>query len=229
MTATPPVSAAPPPAAGGPVLVPLSFDQQVFVDAYKDAIKQAVASASDASGALLTACFSIATAYGALIGLVAPKDQQNRALVLAPFVFLAGAVLAAMIGKVSGIAVGSLTTPGQVSSAIGETVRTKKRASWAAIALVSVSMIVAGVVIVKSYAGTRKPASETVVVRLSDAGQKAYQAACGKAASSVTGTIRSSAAGTTFVEVTLDKVDPCGGLSKLVLPTADVVTAAVAR
>lgn len=74
---------------------PPTFREQAVLDAYKEAIKGALDSADAAAEAIATASFSIATAYGALLGLVRPKDASVAVPLVTPiFIFAAVAVLA---------------------------------------------------------------------------------------------------------------------------------------
>jgi len=128
-------------------LRPLQFDEEVYVKAFPEAISKALEASDGACGTILTASFSIATAYGAAIALVAPKEAQSPTLVLTPFVVLAVAVIVAMIGKAAGVSLKKVETVEAARTSIKRAVWTKRIASWIAIVFLATGMVVAGVVI----------------------------------------------------------------------------------
>jgi hypothetical protein len=132
-------------------LRPLQFDEQVYVKAFPDAISKAIEASDDACGTILTASFSIATAYGAAIALVTPKDAQSPAVTLAPFIILALAVVVAMIGKAAGVSLKRVETVEQARASIKNAVWTKRIASWVAIVLLAAGMVVAGAVVYATF------------------------------------------------------------------------------
>jgi hypothetical protein len=68
----------------------LTFEEQTAVTAYEKAVSDALSAADSAAEKLITAAFSIATAYGALVALVAPKEETRSLVLGLPFIFLRG-------------------------------------------------------------------------------------------------------------------------------------------
>ncbi len=132
-------------------LRPLQFDEQVYLKAFPEAISKSLEAADGACGTILTASFSVATAYGAAIALVAPKQAQSPTVVLVPFIVLALAAVIAMIGKAAGVSLKPVTTVEAARQSIKMAVWVKRISSWVAIVLLAVGMILAGIVIIATF------------------------------------------------------------------------------
>ncbi|GAB3487292.1 hypothetical protein GCM10027572_06480 [Flexivirga lutea] len=104
--------------------------------------------------AIVTAAFSIATAYGAAIALVTPKDKQAPGVVLTPFIALAVAVTIAMVGKAAGISLGPVHTVDEARDSIRTAVRKKRVASWVAIVVLGFGLVVAGFVLNATFSAS---------------------------------------------------------------------------
>lgn len=136
-----------------PDLRVLTFREQAAFEAYKEAIKNALDSANSAVEAIATASFSIATAYGALLGLVRPKDTVVAVPVVAPIVGFALAAAIALVVRSLGVRVA--LTANTVDSVVGDingTIKAKRIGGWIAVALLFVTLIVAGLLVVAAYA-----------------------------------------------------------------------------
>lgn len=139
------------------------------MDAHKVALEKALESSDGACGTTLTACFSLATVYGAAIALIALKDEQAPLLVLAPFVLLAAGAVVAMIGKTTGISLGKFATTGQIRNLVESAILAKRKASWWAVGLAAAGVVLAGYVVLASYGQPIPPKAETSKIVFSGA------------------------------------------------------------
>ncbi|MDQ6948676.1 MAG: hypothetical protein M3256_21065 [Actinomycetota bacterium] len=153
-----------------------------------------MAAATDASGALLTAAFSVATAYGAVIALVAPKDKQAPVLVALPFVGIAVAVVAAMIGRTTGVSLVATNDVGVIRNDVTSAVGRKRQMANIAIVALAAALIVAGYVLGATYRSTPATAASNsnVVVTFTPDGKRVFDAACGSDAATVTGKLQTA-------------------------------------
>jgi len=76
-----------------------TFSEKVVIDSYTAAATGALAAADAVADKIATAGFSIATAYAAVIALVAPKDSKSTMFVVSPFVLLGAAVVLALVAQ----------------------------------------------------------------------------------------------------------------------------------
>lgn len=129
-----------------------TFREQAAFEAYKEAIKNALESANKAAETVATAGFSIATAYGALLGLARPKDAQVEVPVLAPIIAFAVAALIALASRSWGVRIA--LTDNTVDSVVGDMNRAiwiKRGLAWLAILLLIVALGFAGWIVVEAY------------------------------------------------------------------------------
>lgn len=132
---------------------PPTFREQAVLDAYKEAIKGALESADAAAQAIATASFSIATAYGALLGLVKPKDAAVAVPLVTPILIFAAAALLALIARSLGVRTAlQPNTVAGVANDIGRTVWAKRIVGWVALAALAAALIVAGLLVEAAYA-----------------------------------------------------------------------------
>lgn len=201
-------------------LIPLTWEETVLVDAHKAALEKALESSDGACGAILTACFSLATAYGAVIALVAPKETQATLLVVSPFVLLAAGAVVALVGKASGISLDDFGTTDQVKDHVVTAVGTKRKASWGAVACAAAGVVLAGYVVFATYSEPVATDEANDIV-FTPAGRQQVQAACGAALDSVRG---DAAFARRWVTITLDDAssEECPNTDELVLPVAAV-------
>jgi hypothetical protein len=141
--------------------------------------KQALAAATDASGAVLTAAFSIATAYGAVVALVSPKGGKTPNSVVLPFVFLAIAVVASMIGRVWGVSLDETNDIATIRSKVHGAVLAKRIFAGIAVAVLAVGVVAAGVVVSHSYGKGTTASSSSGTIFLTADGHTTIQAICG--------------------------------------------------
>jgi adenine deaminase len=135
-----------------------TFREQAAFEAYKEAIKNALDSANKAVEAIATASFSIATAYGALLGLVRPKDTAVAVPVVAPILAFAVAAAIALVARSLGVRVALAdNTVESVAGDINGTITAKRILGWVALTFLFVALVAAGLLIVAAYA---PPASE---------------------------------------------------------------------
>ncbi len=194
----PQLSEEPPPDLRG-----VTFGEQALFDAYKEALKGALDAADKTADTILTATFSIATAYGALIGLVSPKDQQGPILLGLPFVFFAFAALAAMLARTRRVPVKVQNRVDDVTSAISNTVKWKRIFAGAALAAIATAMGVAAWVVVKAYAAPSLPQPAPVTIVLTKDGVRALRATCPAAGVKLRADLSDSALAEDFVEARL--------------------------
>lgn len=199
-------------------LDPLTFAQQVAVETYKEANKQALAAASDATGAILTATFSTATAYGAVVAFVVPKDQPAPVFVVVPFALLAMAIVATMVGRTIGVSLGPTNTVETVRDHVARVVFLKRAFGIVAIVFVALGFVASGLVV--SIAYRRSESNAPTRLQLTADGTKVVQALCSPAApvTMIDGSLESGGAiPKDFVRFQLDApVGTC--VSRLVLP-----------
>jgi hypothetical protein len=202
-------------------LEPIDWQQKVFIDSHKAAIEKAIESSDGACGTVLTACLSLATAYGAAIALVAPTDERAPLLVVTPFVLLAAGAVVALLGKAAGISLGEFATTGQVRSAVASAVEAKRRASWVAVGLAAVGVIFAGWVIFTTYGQPEGQTAGKTEIVFSDAGQAQFDAACGAQARPVRGSVTFDER---WVTINLDNstAESCAGIDTVTVPASSV-------
>lgn len=200
-------------------LRPLTYDEQVFVAAFKDAANKALDSTDAACGVILTACFSIVTAYGAAVALVAPKDKQSVVSVLLPFIFLGAAAVVALVGKAKGVSLKTVATAPETRSRISDAVGFKRVSSWISIALATAGIIIAGLVLNAAYGHPTTASTMNQEVFFLNTTQDLLKQACGASVASVVGTITSTEGLTT---ITLASPADCQNTSKLTIPTASI-------
>jgi hypothetical protein len=162
-------------------LQPLTFSQAVGVDSYKATMTGALAAADSVADKVVTAAVSFATAYGAVIALVTPKDAQTPWQVAVPFAPLATAVGLALYAQSIGISVSPKDDVDVVLTNTTTTIDSKRRLGrWALYALV-VALLASGYVVYTYYGpSAKKDTPAQVTLYLTPAGTKAVSVACGK-------------------------------------------------
>jgi hypothetical protein len=163
-------------------LVPLTFSEAVAVDNYKAAMSGAFSAADSVADKVVTASVSIATAYGAVIALVAPKDTPAPWQAALPFVAMAAAVGTALYAQSLGISIAPTDKVNDVLARITSTINSKRVWGRRALYALVAALIIAGYVIYEYY-GPSAEEDETpaqVTLYLSSAGTKAVSLACGR-------------------------------------------------
>lgn len=191
------------------MLQPLDFTEKAFVDAYTEALKNAISAAADANSVLITASLAIATLYGTLIGLVAPKNQTSPIIVVLPMIPLVGAFLAAVYGKTRGISFEPATTTGAVRTSLDTVVTGQRWGMRFAVTLLTIGLIAGGYILADVYG--QPPTPTTVTVYLTSQGKAAVSQACGTSAASIAGALGSSPAGSQDVVIVPASGAPCAG------------------
>jgi hypothetical protein len=198
------------PAQGGQiVLQPLDFTETAFVGAYTEALKNAISAAADANSVLITASLAIATLYGTLIGLVAPKNQTSPIIVILPMIPLVGAFLAAVYGKTRGISFEPATTVEAVRTSLTGVAGRQRCGMRFAVGLLTIGLIGGGYILADVYGRPQPPASVTVY--LTPQGQAAISQVCGTSLTSIAGALGSSPAGAQDVVIVPASGAPCAG------------------
>ena len=195
---------------------PLYTSEDMALQAFKDATTKALDSADGACGTILTASFSIVTAYGAAVALVTPKGNPTPILLLAPFIAISLAAAAALVGKAAGVKLsGDWDDLDQDRSSIRKAVTLKRAASWTAVACLAIGMVVAGWVLLEHF-GQPEEAAGDQVVGLTGPGKRLFEQACGVRAEELSGKVSVSG---DFTTVTLAGPATCGGTSSVTLPS----------
>jgi hypothetical protein len=205
----PPAGTQKPPPGELPKLQPLDFAEQAFVDAYTEALKNGISAAADANSVLITASLAIATLYGTLIGLVAPKNQTSPIIVILPMIPLVGSFLAAVYGKTRGISFQPATTTDDVRTSLDSVVGRQRWGMRFAVGLLTIGLIAGGYILADVYGRPHPPV--TVTVYLTDQGKAAVSQVCGTPATSIAGTLGSSPAGPQDVVIVPASGAPCAG------------------
>lgn len=205
--------------------MPVTISEQAILDAYRETLKGSVASTDSGTGTVLTAAFSIATAYGALIGLVAPTDQPSSVAVGIPFAVFGAAAVLAMIALVQGIKVAAHPTSDELISPFKSLLLRKRLLAGAAVAALAAAIIVSAVVVINAYGpGAQGPTEHAKVIAVvPDNGTDAISAACPGATGSVTGEIHLDSLEKEFVVVDVPAGTCQGsGTTTLRIPKASV-------
>jgi hypothetical protein len=200
-----------------------TFDEQIAIDDYKSAMSNALSSADTAADKIVTAGFSFATAYGAVVALVQPKGSTAPEIIAAPFAVLVLAVASALWAQSAGIAVDAQTTTADVRSRVTTAIEKKRLRNRAGLALLVVAMALAGTVLYSTY----RPAastSTTVTLWLSPTGAALVDKACNtKQASQITGRVKSlSDLSSKLVPVAVDGTGCPNGAGTLLIPQSGI-------
>jgi hypothetical protein len=138
---------------------PPTYQETVLLAAYTEAVKAALEAANKSAELIATAAFSIATAYGALVGLVAPKQSQAPIIVGLPFAALAAAVIAGLVGRMMALSLNVANDVDAIRRALEGAITRKRWAAGIALGAVAIGLVMAGYVVVTTYGGATAPAS----------------------------------------------------------------------
>lgn len=174
----------------------LTISEQVALENYKGASKEALSAASSVADKIVAAAFSFATAYGAVIALVAPEEAPEPVVAALPFVFFALAAGLALWGQSRGVGLTNSTEVADLEKAVNGAVVAKRRWSQGALALLVIGVIVAGVIMHDNYAEPAQGDSSIAVEAwLTPAGKVFVGNACGGAeVTKLRGTVESKEA-----------------------------------
>lgn len=186
------------------------FYEQAVIQAYRDGLAKGWESADGAAQAILTASFSIATAYGALIGLVAPKDDPGPIVLALPFVGFAIAALAAMWARARSMAIVDSNQLDDVTDAFRTGLEGKRFAAWVAVGALVLSLIVAGFVLADTYGSVKEdPATTAATVYLTPEAAAGLEPVCGGPVGTLTGSVANASIGAEFLVIDVD-ANVCG-------------------
>lgn len=164
----------------GPELRPPTFDEEVAIENYKTASKEALSAANSVADKIVTAAFSIATAYGAVVALVAPEETPSPVAVVVPFALLAIAVGTALYAQSIGIDLKGGEALDKLQKAVKDAVKCKRRWSRVALFSLAVGVLAAGILVREVYAEPAEPESPVPVrLWLTPAGVKSLAKTCG--------------------------------------------------
>ena len=213
---------------GGPELRAPTFAESLVIENYKGAITGALTSATAASDKIVAAAFSVATAFGAVIALVSPKDSTSSLWIALPFALIAIAVAAALYSESIAVSVELTDDLAAVKRNVDTAIFQKRLFGWIALGALAAAMIGAGFVLSSGYrASSKKVSPINAEVWLTSTGTKTLAQACGAgAASPVAGTVADAAAlASTVVNVKVDKTACRNGGGTLVLPSSTIAIA----
>lgn len=208
----------------------LDFEEELAVSAYEKAVTDALSSADSAAGRVLTASFSILTAYGALVGLVAPEDDPQPFLIALPFLFLLAAALLSVRSLTRAIDFRISKDLGTIESRVADTVSSKRRPLWWAVLWLTVGIAVAGLVVIDSYAGAEATPDDLSVEVwvVGDAADRITEL-CDLNAPVILGSARPDAVESSdsdFLEIAPSD-GTCGEVARLNVPRSEIVALVV--
>jgi hypothetical protein len=209
--------------ANGGELTPLTFSESVIVDNYRAAVGGALAAADSVADKVVTAAFAVATAYGAVITLVAPKDLQTPWQAAVPFVPLALAVGVALLTQSIGISVQPTDAVDAVRKNTINAIRWKRLLGGVSLVVLAIALVTAGWVVYSFYGPSAQTDEETPVAAelfLTPAGTSAIERVCGNAdVTVVRGQVNGAEALTSpRVSLELTKAECPSGAGTVVLP-----------
>lgn len=197
-----------------------TFSEKVAIDSYTTAATGALTAADGVGDKIATAGFSIATAYAAVIALVAPKDSRSPIFVVLPFVLLAAAVVLGLIAQSVRVSLDPTNDTQVIADRVSSTISTKRLwLSGAMVALVG-GLIVGGVAVYETYGpGTESTPNTTVSIWLSPVGTQLVTDACGKSANPLVGEVKDTdVLSAATVRVVVAQAQCPKGAGTLVLP-----------
>lgn len=198
-----------------PKLTPLSFEQSMLVETYREGYKASITSANGSCEKITTGAFTLATAYGALIALVVPEDAVPGWLVAAPIVvFVVAAVLA-----LAGHLVGQDGTPtaeyADIQNDVKSTLRRKRIWARVAIGVLAAGICFGGIITYVQYGSSAETSAQTSRVELTTDGRELVSSLC----DDITGaTLHAERVTVTSESFTLGNVSECDG-ADLTLPS----------
>jgi hypothetical protein len=168
-----------------------TFSEKVAIDSYTTAATGALTAADGVGDKIATAGFSIATAYAAVIALVAPKDSRSPILVVLPFVLLAVAVVLALIAQSVTVSLAATNDTDEIANRISSAISKKRQWLSGATGALIVGLIVSGVAVYKTYGpGTENTQNTKVSIWLTPVGTRLVTDACGTSANPLIGEVK---------------------------------------
>jgi hypothetical protein len=136
---------------GTPALTPLTFEQSMLIETYREGYKASITSANGSCEKITTGAFALATAYGALIALVVPKDVVPGPVVAAPIFFFVVAAVLALVGHTLGQDGAPTATYATMSNDVQSTLKWKRMCAWVAIGVLAAGICFGGIVTYVRY------------------------------------------------------------------------------
>jgi hypothetical protein len=201
-----------------PKLTPLSFEQSMLVETYREGYKASIASANGSCEKITTGAFALATAYGALIALVVPEDAVPGWMVAAPIVGFVVAAVLALTGHVVGQDGAPTADYADMQNDVKSTLQRKRKLAWAAIAVLAGGICFGGIVTYVQYGSPAEEPAQTSQVELTSDGVDLVSSLCGNV---TTTTLHAEQVTVAPESVTLGKVRECSG-ADLTLPSGAV-------
>lgn len=132
-------------------LRPISLEEEIALEAYREAIKAGLTAADGAADKVMTASLSIATAYAGLLALVKP-DKEAAPIVLAlPFIAFGIAALAAAWALAMGVTSLAQLKVEEVRTEVDSTLKSKRFWTRGAVVVLIVALGIAAGVVVTTY------------------------------------------------------------------------------
>jgi hypothetical protein len=203
-----------------------TFSEKVAIDSYTAAATGALTGADGVGDKIATAGFSIATAYVAVIALVAPKDSRSPIFVVLPFVLLAAAVVFALIAQSVTVSLDPTNDTQVIADRISSAISTKRLWLWGAMVALVAGLIVGGVAVYETYGpGTESTRNTTVRIWLTPVGAQLVTDACGQSPKPLVGEVKDTdALSASTVPVIVDQAQCPKGAGTLVLPKRAIAT-----
>lgn len=171
-------------------LMPLDFATDSLVIGYRAGIKASLGAVDAACASVLTAVVALATAYGAVLTLVTPKNGTTEGYSIIPFFFLGASAALCMWAQSAGIEFADDNKISTVRSKIEGIIGKKRNYLRLAIASLALALAVAGATVTLRYGkassgAEKKPANIT----LSPVTHQALQQACKNAPNPIRATV----------------------------------------
>jgi hypothetical protein len=203
-----------------------TYAETISIESYKTSAGTALSDANSFADKIVTAAVSIASAYGAVIALVAPKGDPSPIAVAGPFVALAVAVAAALYAQSIGVNLDPTNDLDTIRSRIVSSVSSKRIWAGAGLFLLAVGMVWAGIVVHDTYGKPAKDESKAATLFLTSDGAKLVRTACGSSVTQIDGKVGSaSALADKRVALKVSAKDCPGGAGTLSLPQTAITVA----
>lgn len=203
--------------------IPLDFSQRIVVDSYTEGIKSSLASSDSACEKILTAAISLTTVYGAVIALVAPKDEVADIVTAIPFIGFGLAALACMWGQSCGIEVAKDQLMSTVNRNHKTVVQKKRWAARGAVFALAVSLIVAGFVLSDQYGKQpQESGSRQASITLSEEVYRTLSQRCDGIKNPVRGELDDEGVSSSSATMTIKVKDCPSGPVEFAVPVASV-------
>jgi hypothetical protein len=143
------------------LIEPPTYAEQAVMGAYTEAMKGSITAADNAAAAVTTAGFSLATAYGALIGIVQPKAAAGPVALAWPFLGFAVAALLGLAARFFGTSFELKDSLPQIVTHLKDVVRWKQILGGIGATILVVTLVLAGILVSAAY-GNSVPAPSPI-------------------------------------------------------------------